>query len=153
MKVFISYSSADTQFVDKVATHLKEYVEPMFWDKDKIPGDEDWKTIFNWINQSSLVLVVITDSAVKRSFSIGQEIGFAHKAEKVIIPFISKKVSISDVGFLKGLTPIYFDEFDPNAAIEELRKALEIKKEKKDNSDAITFLAVCGIILFILRGK
>lgn len=153
MKVFISYSSADSKFVDKMSAHLKEYVEPLFWDKDKIPGEEDWKTIFNWIDQSSLVLVVITDSTVKRSFSVGQEIGFAHKAEKVIVPFISKTVSVSDVGFLKGVTPIYFDEFDPNDAIEELRKSLKIKKEKKESSEAITFLAVCGIILYLLRGK
>lgn len=149
MKVFISYSGADTNLVAQIASELKMFVEPLYWQKDKLPGAEDWAQIFNWINESSIVLVVLSKSVVERGLAVGQEIGFAKKSGKIIIPFASKDIVISDYGFLKGLTAIHFDETDHGKALSELRSAISEHKRIEGAQSAL-ILSAGLVLLYVL---
>jgi hypothetical protein len=82
MKIFISYSTDDIRLVHKIATSLCSYSEVYYWAKDYIPGEEVWPTIFSWIDNSDLVIAVITDKTVSRAMSVGQEIGRAKTKNK-----------------------------------------------------------------------
>ena len=76
MKVFISYSVEDTAIVRKIADEIRPHAEPYFWDQNKSPGEEVWKTIQNWIDGADCVIAVITDKVVARGESVNQEIGY-----------------------------------------------------------------------------
>lgn len=132
MKLFISYSNSNLEFINILAIALSEHVTPLYWEKDKEPGENDWETIFKLIDQCDLVLVVITDSAVRRGFSVGQEVGYAKKAGKKIIPFVSKGVKVEDVGFLKGTTAVHLDESNPQQSIIELHSVVVKLKAVND---------------------
>src|SRR5437868_2209514 len=142
MKVFISYSSTETKFVKDLAAHLATHVDPIFWGKDKLPGDEDWPSIFKWIEQSKFVVVVLSDAVLRRGIAVGQEIGFAKKCGKTIIPFVSETVEIKDIGFLKGITPVRYNEGDPSLAVAELIEVIKSKKEKISEDEGIMILGV-----------
>lgn len=153
MKIFISYSAADTEFIKKIADYLRPHVEPLYWQQNKVPGEDDWKTIFQWIDQSKIVLAVISDSALVRGISVGQEIGYAKKCGKTIIPFISKSINISDVGFLKGTTAVHFDHNDPSGALNELNEAISKHKSKMEGDDANVLFGVGVILLLFLSAS
>lgn len=153
MKVFISYSNGDLEFAKKVAAMIKPHAEPIYWDKDRLPGDGDWDSIFSWINDCAMVLALVSESVVKRGLAVGQEIGYARKAGKVVIPFVSKNVSRDDLGYLKGLTAIHYDESDSGTAIKELETTIQKQGEKIKNGEAIGILAIAAVVLLILTSK
>ncbi|MDA8161648.1 MAG: toll/interleukin-1 receptor domain-containing protein [Desulfobacteraceae bacterium] len=99
MKVFISYSTPDLGLVYKIAQHVAPHGEVFFWDKDKNPGTESWSTIFSWLDQSDLVLAVITERTLSRAMAVGQEIGRAKAKEKLIVPLVGPDVQAADLGF------------------------------------------------------
>lgn len=153
MKVFISYSNGDLEFARSVASMIKPYALTTYWDQDRLPGDGDWSSIFSWINDSSIVLALVSESVIKRGLSVGQEIGYAKKAGKVIIPFVSKKVSRDDLGAIKDLTAIHYDELNPATAIKELEAAIQKQSSKIQNNEAVSILAVGAIVLLLLGSK
>jgi hypothetical protein len=153
MKAFISYSNGDLEFAKLVASMIKNHVEPIYWDKDKLPGDGDWNSIFSWINDCPIVLTVVSRSVIEKGLSVGQEVGYAKKAGKVIIPFVSKNVKREELGCLKDLTIIHYDETNPQTAIKELETAIQRQSEKLQSSEAIALLAVGAIILLLLGSK
>lgn len=132
MNVFISYSGANLELINKVAKSIGENVQPLFWEKDKEPGEHDWETIFGLIDKSEYVLVVITGATVKRAFAVGQEVGYAKKSQKKILPFLSKSVKASDIGFLKDIIAVHLDEKNPEKSIEELKEAVKKIKLQRD---------------------
>jgi len=159
MKVFISYSTHDTELVKEVADSVKSKTELFYWEEAHRPGDEAWPRIFSWIDESDLVLVVITDSTLKRAFSVGQEVGHARKAGKRIIPLVSSEVDLKDLGFLSGITFIPLDVRDPAKGIESLQKELErlenesrelALNQKGSNENGVAALVGLGVLFFLL---
>lgn len=132
---------------------IQNYVDPIYWDKDKLPGDGDWNSIFSWINNCPIVLVIVSKSVIEKGLSVGQEVGYARKAGKVIIPFISKNVKRDQLGCLKDLTAIHYDETNPQTAIKELETAIQKQKEKLQSNEAMSLLAIGSIILLVLGSK
>jgi hypothetical protein len=132
MNVFISYSGANLELINKIAKSIGEDVHPLFWEKDKEPGEHDWGTIFGLIDKSEYVLVVITDSTVKRGIAVGQEVGYARKSGKKILPFLSKSVPGSETGFLKDITAVHLDEEHAEKSIQELNAAVKKIKIQRD---------------------
>ena len=58
MKVFISYSVHDTQFVRQITDQLKNIADEVFWWEDSKDRRDVWKSIFGWIDQSDLVWLI-----------------------------------------------------------------------------------------------
>lgn len=150
MKLFISYSDGDLQLAQKVAKEIENYAEPMFWESNKLPGDGDWSSIFRWIDQCEIVLVLISRKVVKRGLSIGQEIGYAKKSEKIIIPFVASGVPRDSLGCLNGLTHIFYNEKSPELALRELHESIFRQTKKIENDKLMAFLAVGAVALILL---
>lgn len=150
MRIFISYSNSDLALVNMISDSIKSYATPVFWNQNKVPGDSDWESIFSWIQECTIVLVIISESTLKRGLSVGQEVGYARKSDKIVMPFVSRSISISDLGYLKGLTAIHFDNSDPAVALKELDTAIQKQKEKFEASQLTILLSIGAIILFLL---
>ena len=100
----LTYSTGDLDIVNQIADSLRPHAEVFYWDKDKEPGKVAWETIFSWIDDADLILAVTTDQTVKRSISVGQEIGRAVTKGKLVVPLVSADVPVSELGCLSGAT-------------------------------------------------
>ena len=148
MKIFISYSNDDLKLVKTYANFIKPHAEVKYWDKDKKPGDEVWPMIFQWIDESDIVLAIITDNTVSRAMSVGHEIGRAVTKGKRVIPFVAKGIPVSELGCLCSINYQEIDPENPQAAMNFLLEELAPLKEKKAiNWDII--LAIGGILLLL----
>ncbi|MBI1821765.1 MAG: toll/interleukin-1 receptor domain-containing protein [Nitrospirae bacterium] len=153
MKIFISYSTDDLSLVHRIAEYLRPHVEVLFWDKSKVPGQEAWPTIFNWIDQSDLVLAVISDKTVSRAMSVGQEIGRAKAKTKTIIPLVAPGVSSSDLGCLNGITYQKIDPNNPGPALKNIEKGLLERKLQFENTQTLLLLGGILALLWLVSKK
>jgi hypothetical protein len=86
-KLFISYSHHDQVFVKKLASHLAEQGNIVWWDYS-IRGGQEWdREIEKAINECHHFLVVLTPHAVDSKW-VRQEILFAGNKGKNIIPLL-----------------------------------------------------------------
>jgi len=82
MKVFVSYSVENTSLVRQVVEQLRSCTDKVFWwDRSKELGEEVWPTIYGWIDQSDLVLAVLTGRTLARAMAVGNEIGYARERQ------------------------------------------------------------------------
>lgn len=155
MKVFISYSVEDTQLVRQIADQLRSVTERVYWwERSKEPGSEAWPSIFGWIDQSDLVLAVITDKTVRRAMAVGNEIGHAKAKRKPIIPLIAPEVNEADLGCLKGVTYERIDRDNPGPAMESVKRVITRMKQDavERQKQLAVFLGILGLI-WLLGGK
>ncbi|QYY36869.1 toll/interleukin-1 receptor domain-containing protein [Ruficoccus sp. ZRK36] len=161
MKVFISYSVADTALVWKVSESIKDKAEVIYWEDAHRPGNQAWEQIATWIDGSDLVLVIITDRTVNRAMSVGQEVGHARRANKRIVPLVASTVDIKDLGFLAGITYISLDMSDAASALASLQREVDkFSKEvqqkraqlehRKSNQEGVVALAGIALLLYML---
>lgn len=154
MKVFISYSVHDSEFVKEFAEALKPHVESLkFWEESKEPGEDAWKSIFSWIDGADLVLAVITDKTISRAMAVGNEIGHARAKNKKVIPLVAPDIDDSQLGCLKGVTYQRIDKDDPKPAIEAIAKEINRMKQVKQQagqSDLGDLLVIAGLVALVI---
>lgn len=147
MKVFISYSTSDLNLVKQLVEYISQHAEVFYWDKTKVPGQETWPSIFEWIDKCDLVLAVITDTTVSRAMAVGQEIGRAKAMVKTIVPVVAPEVPSSELGFLSGINYQRIQRENPGPALQAIEKVvLNIKQQKEAQQ---TLLLIGGVIALI----
>lgn len=147
LKVFISHSTADMDIVYELHTWLwreglEAYVaewrpEPGFSVADKVALEID--------NCDCLIALLTLDG--HRSEFVHQEIGYALRAAKFVVPIVEEGV-VKLKGFLEGVEYIPFTRYDPIDAISRVvyfLKEKAVRKEEVERSKAIA-----GIAAFIL---
>jgi hypothetical protein len=147
MKIFISYSTEDFGLVSQIEEYLGKHAEVFYWKKDKVLGDRAWGTIFNWIDQSDLIVVVITGHTVSRAMAVGQELGHARAKLKKIIPIVASEVPQKELGFLSEITYQPIERQNPAATMQAVEEAVADRKLKIEQRQAI--LLIGGIIALI----
>lgn len=150
MKVFISYSVDNRGFVGDVAREISPLAEVKYWDQSKEPGEGNWKSIHQWIDECDAMLVVITDKVVNRAMSVGQEIGRARAKEKFIIPLVEEGIPASALGCLSGVTYETIPKINPASALDRVRALIEKRKVKVDEDNNVGALALIGLIAVVL---
>lgn len=132
MNVFISYSVADLDLLHQVADAIAAGGDqPLCWDTSKVPGQEVWASIFQWIDSSDLVVVIITDATVGRAMSVGQEVGHARARGKPIVPLVAAGVMPGDLGCLSGVTYQQISRENPARALQVVQQVIHGMKLKK----------------------
>lgn len=135
-EVFVSYSNGDRDDVLKAVHHLEVHFgdkcDFCYWDKSRVPGEEDWECIFNMIEESNVVLPFLIRNregtrinAIESSLSVGNEIGYAIAKKKRIIPVV--RVAEGDrsrLGAIGRYISVTFDYNNPFLLSDELSKYL-----------------------------
>lgn len=154
MKVFISYSTPDLSIVENLANRIKPFAEVYYWAHSNFPGQESWPTIFNWIDNSDLVIALITDNTVKRAMAVGQELGRAKSQRKTIVPIVSQHVPSSELGFLSGVTYEPIDVSNPQPAIDEVGQVVHsYKLDQEQTQKQLLILLIVVVAIILLSGK
>ncbi len=144
-RIFISHSVEDMRVVYELARTLQlKGIEAIVAEWEQQPGTLLALKIGEMIDKSDCVLALLTKNG-GRSIYVNQEIGYARKAGKLIIPVIEYGV---EKGFLEGLEYILFKRDDPYDAISKTvnyLKTIEIRKSEEERNKVI----LAGVILFL----
>jgi len=147
MKVFVSYSATDNDFVRKIVKGIRsDAVSVHWWDESKQLGQNCWEQIFGWIDDANLVLAIITGKTLERGLAVGNEIGYAKAKGKEIIPLITDEDDRFDLGCLIGTVDQYIDENDPQSGIDAIKLHIERKHPANDEVDWGQVLTVLGLV-------
>jgi len=154
MRIFISYSNPDLSIVRILANQISIWGEVFFWNQSNIPSEVAWEQIYNWIDNSDIVIVLITGNTVVRAMSVGQEVGRAKAMNKIIIPIVSNNVSSRELGFLSEITYQPIEISNPGPAIRDISKMIESRNnERVENIKQMGFFLVGAAFLILLSGN
>lgn len=128
------------------------HAAPVFWDQDKDPGEDAWRTIHSWIDGADCVIAVITDKVVSRGESVNQEIGCARGKGKLVIPVVLSTVDKNRLGCLNGATYIEFNGGNLSAGIDALKRKLVAVDKTKREQQGWAILAVAALVLLVVGG-
>ncbi len=122
MKIFISYSRKDIEFVRKLIGDLEQAKQEVWWDKGRIRGGKHWQSeISDAIASIEYFIVVLTPSSIESDW-VAREYTQADKLDKTIIPIqlVQCKLPIA----LNTLQVIDFQENDYQDNFKELLAAI-----------------------------
>jgi len=155
-KVFISHSTRDREFVITLTNMLtgmgvKVFVAEWYLS----PGERIDRKVFSQINKADCIVVLLTKNGIRSNW-VQQEVGYAIKAGKPLIPIVEKGVAPKDLAALQGKEYI---EYDPLQPLQTLRKtssyikSLKLKKEEREKALVIGGSIVALLLLFSGSGK
>ena len=147
--VFISHSTKDRGLVIALANLLTKFelnVAVAEW--YLTPGEPIDQKIFAQINKADCVVVLLAEHGV-RSPWVQQEVGYALKTGKPVMPLVEKGTDPENLAALQGREYIKYDPEQPQEALIKATsyvKSLQLKKEEQEK----TLLIVGGILLLLL---
>ena len=145
-KVFISHSTADLSLVQQLQYWLEvNGIETYLADLYPQPGATLASKISNAIEQSNCVIAVLTQNGA-RSQWVHQEIGYAKRAGRLVIPVAEEGVPTT--GFVQGVEYIPFHRENPAEAIDRIVEYLtRLKADKEAREKAMAgFLILLGLL-------
>jgi len=145
-KVFISHSTADLGLVQQLQYSLETNgIETYLADLHPQPGDTLAIKISNAIEKSNCLIAVLTRDGA-RSQWVHQEIGYAKRAGKLVIPIVEE--GIPPTGFVEGVEYIRFDRENPANAIDKIVAYLKSLKADKEAGEMLLagFLILLGLL-------
>ncbi|MEW6003532.1 MAG: toll/interleukin-1 receptor domain-containing protein [Nitrospirota bacterium] len=148
-KVFISHSTRDQRLVITLANILSKFgVDVSVAEWYLSPGQQLDKKIFEKIENSDCVIVLLTQNGIRSNW-VQQEIGYALKSGKPLIPLVEKGINQKELASLQGKEYIEFDSYQPQQSLIKTStfvKSLKLKKEQQEKALLITG----GILAFLL---
>jgi len=96
--IFIMYSNKDIEYAREIYHHLnileRNKLCHIWFDEKLFPGDEWQKEIINRINDSDIILILLSPNFIKSNYCYNKEMSLAlnlnNKNQIVIIPFLIK---------------------------------------------------------------
>ncbi|HCJ67292.1 MAG TPA: hypothetical protein DHV62_08230 [Elusimicrobia bacterium] len=148
-KVFVSHSVRDQGLVIALSNLLSKFgVEVTVAEWYLVPGESIAKKVFGQIEKSDCVVGLFTQNGMRSNW-VQQEIGYALKAKKPLIPLVEKGTNQKDLAALQSREYIEYDPDQPQQALIKIStyvKSLKLKKEEQERASLITG----GILAFLL---
>ena len=149
-RVFISHSTRDQGLVIALANLLAKFeVEVFVAEWYLTPGASLDKKVFGQMETADCMVALLTKDGMRSNW-VQQEIGYALKTDKLLIPLVEKGIDPRDLAVLQGREYIEYDPFQPQQALvraSAYMKSLKLKKEEQRKN----LLVAGGILaLFLL---
>jgi hypothetical protein len=144
--IFVSYSHQDLQLAFKIWRMLTNAGVPCYLaELYPEPGVYLWEKIKRMIEDSEIILALYTQNA-RYSAYVNQELGYAHKAGKLIIPLVEK--GVKPPGFLEGVEYIEMDPSDPVTILSFIAGTVKgfLEDKAKHSTIAGVFLLLIGAL-------
>jgi hypothetical protein len=130
IQIFLSHNTRDRAWCEwLLRAAAQQGIKPYLAEHDVQAGRVLADKIEAAIDASAAVVVLITDNSVNSQY-VQQEIGYARKAKKLIIPVVQKGISGEQLGMLQGIEYIAFDFESPHEGHAQLTAALRKLAEK-----------------------
>lgn len=148
-RVFISHSTRDRGLVIALSNLLAKFgVEVFVAEWYLTPGESLDKKVFGQIERANCMVVLLTKNGIRSNW-VQQEIGYAIKTHKPLIPLVEKGADPRDLAALQGKEYIEYDPFQPQQALIKAStyvKSLKLKKEEQEK----TLLIAGGVLALLL---
>lgn len=154
-KVFISHSTRDQGLVIALSNLLAKFdLEVFVAEWYLTPGALLDNKISEQIENSDCVVVLLTRDGVRSNW-VQQEIGYALKTNKDLIPIVENGIDPRDLAALQGREYIEYDLLQPKKALIEASsyiKSLKLKKEKQ-RENLVIIGAILAFFLLLFGGE
>ena len=152
LKVFISHSTADMDIVYELyrwllSVGLEAYVAEFY----SQPGILLPSKVAEMIDNCDCFIALLTADGNRSDF-VQQEIGYALKGGKLVVPIVEEEV-VKPKGFLQGVEYIPFSRYDPTDAISRVAYFLKeraVRREEEERNKAILGIAAFALGLMAL---
>lgn len=143
--IFLSHSFQDKNIVNKLReTFSNGELECYVADEDRKYGKSLPDKIMKALDECQIVIVILTKKA-ETSASVNQEIGYAKKARKLIIPMMEEGVLPSLL--LQGLEYIKFNEETIDKAIDDAKEFVNNNCQKMSTTEKVLIgLFITGLL-------
>jgi hypothetical protein len=154
MELFLSHATRDAAIVDEIRSRLAAVgVDVYTAEHDVRAGHNVHDKIDQAIRRCDIMVVLLTKAGNDASY-VHQEIGFAKRAGKLIIPVVTPEVARAGLGMLESIEYIVVDENDPSSALHVLSGRIEQLSKQKDRDDlmmAALVMVAIGIVIIAMR--
>lgn len=151
-KVFLSHSTNDKKILIPLVKQLQKNDIQVFVSEYVCkPGIELKGKIFSSIDNSDCVVALLSNNSVISPW-VNQEIGYAYKSHKIIVPIVEKGVDVKGILESKEYIPFECGNIISlgqaiNSTVRYLRR-LKVKKENQETIIAAVSLIVLGFCLY-----
>jgi len=151
-RVFISHSTADMDIVYELYTWLwREGLEAYVAEFYPTPGIPLPSKVAEAIDNCDCFIAILTANANRSDF-VNQEVGYAVKGGKLVVPIVEEGV-VKPKGFLQGVEYIPFSRYDPTDAISRVAYFLKeraVRREEEERNKVILGIAAFALGLMAL---
>ena len=125
-EAFISYSRADTAFVDKLTHDLEQRGIPVWIDRQDIEGGAAWRASISQAIRSCCAFILILSPRSTQSNQVSKELSVAETHNRLIIPVVVEQCDIPPGMELQlaELQWISFADLSYDAALERLTRVI-----------------------------
>lgn len=156
IQIFLSHNTRDREWCEWLKSSAEELgIRAYLAEHDVRPGENLAKKVTAAIDASEAVVVLLSSNSVEAPY-VHQEIGWALKSKKLIIPLVQPGIPVEGLAMLQGVEYIPFDFDNPHQGHAQLRQALlrlvkkqEDKRAAQENVAVIT-LAVVALVMLTL---
>lgn len=130
MILFISYAQRDLPLAQQLAARLSQGgVKVRYWEQDKVPSKPAWQTIQGWIDESTIVVPILTQEGGISSPAVNQEVGYAVRAGKRIAAIVGPQVAQASLAMIQATTIIALDTVDK--ILDGVSRAIQAEKDER----------------------
>jgi TIR domain-containing protein len=123
IQIFLSHNTRDREWGEWLLRSAAAHgIRPYLAEHNVKAGGVLASKIEQAIDNSAAVVVLITDNSVN-SVYVQQEIGYARKAKKLIVPVVQLGITSEQLGMLQGVEYISFDFDSPHDGHAQLAAA------------------------------
>jgi hypothetical protein len=152
VRIFLSHNTRDRAWCESLKASAEELgIDAYLAEHDVRPGTNLAGKVTGAIDRSDAVVVLISDNSVTAPY-VNQEIGYALKARKPIIPLVQPGISDESLAMLRGLEYIPFDFARPHGGTMQLRTALTrlVQQQTAREQRHVAVLALACVMLIML---
>ncbi|SRR5258708_302164 len=117
--IFFSHSGKDEQIAEKLKRQLEQMGSDVYmFEHDQQPGADITDKITKAIDNHDMLFALFTKNGGQSSY-VQQEIGYAKRAGKLIVPFVESGVGQETLGMVADVEHIKFDPDNPDKSISD----------------------------------
>lgn len=147
-RVFLSHATADKQSAVQIARCALEIgVEVYLFEWNSRPGTVVSEKLKQAIDNADAVVVLLTPASQTSAYT-HQEIGYAEKSKKLIVPIVLPEFDPKHLAMLVGREYVPFNPIRPDEGLVLLRAFLRNKKGVKEEEQRR--LAGLGILVLLV---
>ncbi len=157
MKIFVSFGYSDLKEIEAMVRSIPSAHEVYYLREENDIGLSSWETLRKRIDWADIFIVYLSTSTIERAMAVGNEVGYAIKAGKFVIPLKERGVSTSDIGMVADLKWIPVDIEHQEDAYTILADTIwdyagKKQKQKQKEWNALLWV-IGGLILASLFGN
>ncbi len=149
MRAFISHNSLDGEWVAHIKRELTAFgVEAYIYEHDPQPGHPVVEKVQAEIRRSDVVIAFLTKNSAHAPF-VHQEIGYAARSGKLVIPLIERGLPSDVLAMLQGLEYVVFDLAEPQRGIDDLGVYLRKVGDQRVRDELRLAIGVIVLVMVI----